>query len=112
MVYHSRLKIIDLHDRSSQPMKRDNFSIIYNGEIYNYIELRKELQKFYNFTTNSDTEVLLFSFLKWGKDIFKKIEGMYSFVIYDEKENIFSPLEIILDKNLYIILKKVRNFFQ
>ena len=45
MVYHSRLKIIDLHDRSSQPMKRDNFSIIYNGEIYNYIELRKELQK-------------------------------------------------------------------
>ena len=112
MVYHSRLKIIDLHDRSSQPMKRDNFSIIYNGEIYNYIELRKELQKFYNFTTNSDTEVLLFSFLKWGKDIFKKIEGMYSFVIYDEKRKyFFAARDYFGQKPLYYFKKKSEIFF-
>ena len=101
-IFHSRLKIIDLHKRSSQPMKRNGYSIVYNGEIYNYIELKKKLKKFFIFSTNSDTEVLLYAFLKWGKKMFDKIEGMYSFVIYkDEDSYFFAARDTFGQKPLY-----------
>ena len=84
-IFHARLNIIDLNSRSNQPMSINGYGIIYNGEIYNFKELRKLLEKSFIFKTSSDTEVLLYAYLKWGKKMFKKIEGMYSFVIYNLK---------------------------
>ena len=67
-LFHNRLSIIDFDKRSNQPMVSNckNFVIVFNGEIYNYIELRRELSKSYNFKTKSDTEVLLAAYKKWG----------------------------------------------
>ncbi len=82
---HKRLRIIDLED-GKQPMRsqRGN-AIVFNGEIYNYIELRELLvQKGYTFRTNSDTEVLLASYEIWGQDCLEKLNGMFSFVIFDK----------------------------
>lgn len=85
---HRRLSIIDLAN-GKQPMKNDdnNLIIVFNGEIYNYLELREELKKKnYKFKTNSDTEVLLKGYQEYGKDITKKLRGMFAFAIYNEKE--------------------------
>lgn len=83
---HRRLKIIDLDSRANQPMLTPDgvYAIIFNGEIYNYHSLRKELEAVgHQFTTSSDTEVLLFSFLQWGDKIFSRLRGMYAFAIWD-----------------------------
>jgi asparagine synthase (glutamine-hydrolysing) len=88
---HRRLSIIDLSARGHQPMERDNLVIVYNGEIYNYIELRKELErKGYVFSSGTDTEVILFAFKEWGKDCLSKFNGMWAFAIWDkEKKELF-----------------------
>lgn len=81
-----RLKIIDLNPTGHQPMFDDTrrYVIIYNGEIYNYIELRDELRKKgYTFSSASDTEVLLKSYLEWGEECMHKFNGMFAFAIYD-----------------------------
>ena len=81
---HKRLSIIDLNKRSNQPFSdnEEKHIIVYNGEIYNYIELKKELEKEkYIFSTTSDTEVLLKAYIHWGPNFLKKIKGMFSFVI-------------------------------
>ena len=82
---HNRLSIIDLDDSANQPFEIDDkYVIVFNGEIFNYIELRNELQKQgVTFTTNSDTEVLLKAYIQWGIDGFNKLNGMWAFVIYD-----------------------------
>ena len=81
--YHLRLSIIDLVS-GQQPMTRDGVTIAFNGEIYNYVELRKELKKLgTNFGTTSDTEVLLQSYLNWGTEFLQKLVGMFAFVIFD-----------------------------
>ena len=85
---HTRLSIIDLSPLGNQPMQTPDgrYSIIFNGEIYNYIEIRNELKILgYVFKTNTDTEVLLYSWIHWNKECFKKILGMFSFVIFDKK---------------------------
>jgi len=85
---HTRLKIIDLSDYSNQPMfdKYSNNWIVYNGEIYNYIEIRSELRNIgWNFITSSDTEVVLKAYIQWGKDAISKFNGMFSFAIFNEK---------------------------
>lgn len=86
----SRLSIIDLNSRNNQPMTTDNneFIIVFNGEIYNYLEIRKELNEFYEFNTTGDTEVLLNAYKHWGTECLNKIKGMFSFCIYDKKKNI------------------------
>jgi asparagine synthase (glutamine-hydrolysing) len=79
-----RLKIIDLSDRANQPFIYDNLVMVFNGEIYNFLELKEELKE-YEFKTNSDSEVLIYTFHKFG--IFgglKKIVGMFSIAIYDK----------------------------
>ena len=89
---HRRLKIIDLSDKANQPMTYLNkYTITYNGEIYNYIELREELKKSgYSFSTGSDTEVILAAYDKYGSDCVRKFNGMWAFALYDpEKEIIF-----------------------
>ncbi|MCB0317352.1 MAG: asparagine synthase (glutamine-hydrolyzing) [Bdellovibrionales bacterium] len=81
---HSRLSIIDIGNQSSQPFTSDGYTIIYNGELYNYLEIRKELEATgILFTTNSDTEVFLKAYIQWGPDCLKKCEGMWALAIYD-----------------------------
>jgi len=87
---HRRLSIIDLTAGGHQPMcvKERKLWITYNGEIYNYLEIREELEKKgYSFLTNSDTEVILNSYLEWGGDCLGKFNGMWAFVIYDREKN-------------------------
>lgn len=81
-----RLSIIDLNHSANQPMTDDEsrYVITFNGEIYNYIEIREKLiSKGHRFRTGSDTEVLLKSYIEWGKDSFPKFNGMFAFAIYD-----------------------------
>jgi asparagine synthase (glutamine-hydrolysing) len=86
---HLRLSIVDLDPRSNQPLKsfNDRYTIVYNGEIYNYPALKQQLEaKSYRFNTSSDTEVLLNSFIEWGEDCLLKLDGMFAFAIWDEEE--------------------------
>jgi asparagine synthase (glutamine-hydrolysing) len=81
---HRRLSLIDLSDAGNQPMHRDLVSIIFNGEIYNYRELRRELTaKGQQFTTDSDTEVILRAYQEWGTECFGRFRGMFALAIYD-----------------------------
>jgi len=85
---HVRLSIIDLNNRSNQPMTIGNLHISYNGEIYNYKEIRAELIKEgFNFETESDTEVLLIGYQFFGVGILDKLNGMFSFAIFDKENN-------------------------
>ena len=90
---HRRLKIIDLSDEANQPMhaEADRYSIVFNGEIYNYRELRAELEaRSINFQTNSDTEVLLKAYIEWGKIILTRLNGIFAFAVYDKhKQSLF-----------------------
>ena len=82
---HNRLSIIDLSDAANQPMEFDDLMIVYNGEVYNYLELRDELvKKGYRFRTNSDTEVVLAAYKEWGSDCVKRFVGMWAFAIWDK----------------------------
>jgi asparagine synthase (glutamine-hydrolysing) len=85
---HGRLSVIDLSAAASQPMPyRERYSIIHNGEIYNYIELRKELEKAgYSFSTQSDTEVIAAAYDHWDDECVEHFDGMFAFAIWDEKE--------------------------
>jgi asparagine synthase (glutamine-hydrolysing) len=86
---HRRLSIIDLSEGGVQPMERDGCIIIYNGEIFNYIELRKELQHAgYHFTGESDTEVIIRTYQAWGQKGFARLNGMWAFILIDLKKNL------------------------
>lgn len=81
---HRRLAIIDLAPRADQPMRQGNLAIVFNGEIYNYRELRAELSVLgYTFSTSSDTEVLLQAWRHWGADCLPRLEGMFAFALWD-----------------------------
>jgi asparagine synthase (glutamine-hydrolysing) len=83
---HVRLTIVDL-DSGAQPMSLDNgITIIFNGEIYNYIELREELGLDL-FKTHSDTEVILHAYQRWGEDCVQHLRGMFAFLIWDSKKD-------------------------
>ena len=88
---HSRLSIIDLNPRSNQPLYdvTNRYIIVFNGEIYNFRTLKSEIGNRYNFTTNSDTEVLLAAYIVYGKEMLDKLNGCFSFSIYDKKRNYF-----------------------
>ena len=88
---HRRLAIIDLSQAATQPMHYlQRYTIVYNGEIYNYIELRKELKKAgYHFHTNSDTEVILAAYDCYKEKCVQYFDGMFAFGIWDEKEQRF-----------------------
>lgn len=104
---HNRLAIIDLDSRSNQPFKIDNYEIVFNGEIYNYQEIKKELiKKGYEFNTNSDTEVLLVGYKAYGEEILDKLNGMFAFVIYDSIKNIFFGARDRLGKKPFFYYKK------
>jgi asparagine synthase (glutamine-hydrolysing) len=104
---HNRLSIIDLSTNANQPFYSEcgNFILVYNGEIYNYPELKKELQHKYTFTTQSDTEVLLNSFLEWGEKSLDKLKGMFSFAIWDKrKQKLFAARDRFGVKPFYYFL--------
>ncbi|TDQ19622.1 asparagine synthase (glutamine-hydrolysing) [Algoriphagus boseongensis] len=85
---HNRLSILDLSDAANQPFHLfdGRYQLIFNGEIYNYLEIRKRLESSFNFKTKSDTEVLLYSFIHWGEGCLKELNGMFSFAIWDSRE--------------------------
>ena len=81
---HLRLSILDLDVRSHQPMQFEEFTIVFNGEIYNFQEIKKELMGLgYAFNTTGDTEVLLKGYKEWGESIVPKLNGMFAFAIYN-----------------------------
>jgi asparagine synthase (glutamine-hydrolysing) len=102
---HSRLSIIDLDERSNQPFSFNGATLVFNGEIYNYIEVRNKLKKQgHTFTTNSDTEVLLKAYLEYGEDCVQHFNGMWAFAIWDENNNkLFLSRDRFAEKPLYYI---------
>jgi asparagine synthase (glutamine-hydrolysing) len=102
---HRRLSIIDLDSHAKQPMISTckNFVIVFNGEIYNYQEIKEQLkQKGYSFHTKSDTEVLLNAFIEYGIDAVKQFIGMFAFAIYDKKnEKVYIVRDRLGIKPLY-----------
>ncbi len=86
---HRRLAIVDLKDRAAQPMSEvgGRYWITYNGEVYNFAEIRRDLlAKNHAFTTESDTEVILKSYIEWGPGCLERFNGMFAFVIWDDRE--------------------------
>ena len=116
---HTRLSIIDVAIHSHQPMEMDNLVLTFNGEIYNYLEIKEELLSLgYIFNTLSDTEVLLKAYAEWGEKCVKKFNGMWAFSILDkEKQTLFlsrdrfgvKPLYYIYDKNRFIFASEIKS---
>ncbi len=102
---HSRLSIIDLDNRSNQPFIYEKYIIVFNGEIYNFVEIRKKLLRLgYQFSTNSDTEVLLMAYIEYGENCVNYFNGMWSFAIWDGiKENLFLSRDRFGEKPLYYL---------
>lgn len=85
---HNRLSIIDLHECSNQPMiDKHGRVLIFNGEIYNFSELKETLKSEWEFKTSSDTEVILAAYDKWGRDCARHFNGDWAFALFDPKEN-------------------------
>lgn len=103
-----RLAIIDLKSKNLCPYQEDKYILCFNGEIYNYIELKNELRKKgWSFKTDSDTEVLLKSYRQWGVKCLDKFNGMFAFAIYDG-EKIFMARDIAGEKPLYYKLSPLK----
>ncbi len=117
---HRRLSLIDLSTAGHQPMSDEHLTIIFNGEIYNYKELKSTLQHYgYQFRTNSDTEVILKAFLHWGTDAFEYFNGMFALAIWDEKNKQIilardhagiKPLYYYLDHECLYFASEIRAF--
>ncbi|MEO7489641.1 MAG: asparagine synthase (glutamine-hydrolyzing) [Ferruginibacter sp.] len=101
---HRRLSILDLSPAAAQPMHYLNrYTIVYNGEIYNYIEIKEELQKMgYRFQNKSDTEVILAAYDCWKEDCLEQFDGMFAFAILDKKERtLFAARDRFGEKPFY-----------
>lgn len=101
---HNRLSIIDLDESSNQPMVSDdgNLVLVFNGEIYNYRQLREILEKRYDFKTDGDTEVVLAAFKRWGPACLNHFNGMFGMAIWDkEKEELFVARDRLGIKPVY-----------
>src|SRR4029450_13335182 len=89
---HRRLSILDLSPLGRQPMgdPTGSFWLTFNGEIYNFKELRKELEEAgYVFKSQTDTEVMLHGYRHWGEKVVERLQGMFAFCLYDRKKRIF-----------------------
>lgn len=107
VLVHTRLSIIDLSEAANQPFLSDDgrYTLVFNGEIFNYLELREELKQLgVNFATESDTEVLLKAYQHWGEACLHKFNGMWAFCIWDEEEqSLFLARDRFGIKPLYFI---------
>ena len=111
---HNRLSIIDLSENASQPMfSRDGKKVVvFNGEIYNYRDLKEKIGERYEFKTDSDTEVLLALYEVHGDDFLQMIEGMFAFCIVDlERKRILCARDRVGEKPLYYFLNERKNLF-
>lgn len=120
---HRRLSIIDLGG-GDQPIYNEDKSkvIVFNGEIYNYLELRDILKKDgHKFKTNSDTEVIIHGYEKWGKDLPKQLRGMFAFAIYDKNDkSLFlardnfgiKPLYYYQNNNTFMFASEIKSFLE
>lgn len=112
---HRRLSILDLSKKGIQPMKTKNgkFIISFNGEIFNYVELREDLiSKGYTFKSKTDTEVLLYGYQEYGKDFVKKLNGQFAFCVYDvEREELFLARDQVGINPLYYYFKDSKFIF-
>jgi asparagine synthase (glutamine-hydrolysing) len=110
---HTRLSILDLSNNGSQPMFSidRNYCIVFNGEIYNHLDLRNELQKLnYKFISESDTETILYSYIEWGDNFLKKLNGIFALAIFDKKNsNLFFARDQMGVKPFYYYLDS-KNF--
>ena len=120
---HSRLSIQDLSKNASQPMSLNDgrYTIIFNGEIYNFKKLKSEYLSNENFKSNSDTEVVLKLFIKFGNKFLSMLNGMYAFSIYDKKTNRFffardefgiKPLYYNFTNERFIFSSEIKTFFK
>jgi asparagine synthase (glutamine-hydrolysing) len=105
---HLRLSILDLDVRSHQPMQFEELTIVFNGEIYNFQDIKKELIVLgYAFNTTGDTEVLLKGYKEWGESIVQKLNGMFAFAIYDAtRKKIFCSRDRLGVKPFYYFWKE------
>jgi asparagine synthase (glutamine-hydrolysing) len=111
---HRRLSIIDLSHEADQPMHyADRYTIVFNGEIYNYVELKKTLvQQGYTFKTQSDTEVLMALYHRDKEDCLRLLDGMFSFVIYDKIDNmVFCARDRFGEKPFFYDYKEGEYFY-
>jgi asparagine synthase (glutamine-hydrolysing) len=111
---HNRLSIIDISENANQPFISSNkrFVLCFNGEIYNYLELKEELKTSYSFITTSDTEVLLAAYMKWGKSCLSRLNGMFSFAIWDNQEStLFAARDRFGVKPFYYAIKENSFYF-
>lgn len=107
-----RLKILDLKSENLCPMEDENFVLCYNGEIYNFLEIKNLLKKKYLFKTSSDTEVLFNAWKEWGEEVFNKLNGMFAFSIYDKKKKfLYLARDIPGEKPLYYYSLGSKFFF-
>jgi asparagine synthase (glutamine-hydrolysing) len=119
---HRRLSFLDLSSAGHQPMKTPDgkLQIIFNGEIYNFREIREELLSYgHQFHTQSDTEVILAAYVQWGVDSFSRFNGMFALAMWDESTNEIilardhagiKPLYFHLSKDLFVFASEVRAF--
>lgn len=111
---HRRLSILDLSEAAAQPFHyHERYSIIHNGEIYNYIELRQELKKKgYDFRTQTDTEVLVAAYDCWKENCLQQFDGMFAFAIWDEKEKeLFAARDRFGEKPFFFFYAPQKNSF-
>lgn len=110
---HRRLSIIDLNSVSNQPFKSADgrYALVFNGEIYNYRDIRAQL-KDYNFKTESDTEVVLAAYIKWGEHCLRSFNGMFAFAIWDsQKKELFIARDRLGIKPLYYFISNEEFIF-
>lgn len=110
---HNRLSIIDLSEEANQPMERELNSLIFNGEIYNYVEVREDLKRLgYTFHTTSDTEVILVAYEAWGESCVERFMGMWAFALWDgQKQKLFCSRDRFGIKPFYYIWRDGRFYF-
>ena len=111
----TRLKIIDLSERAAQPMfdSDKKIGIVFNGEIYNFNEIKKELKELgHNFNSDSDTEVIIYAYKEWGYDCVKRFNGMWAFAIFDKnKDKLFLSRDRLGKKPLFYYCKNNKFIF-
>lgn len=101
---HTRLSIVDLDHRADQPFHRDDCVLVFNGEIYNFPELKAELEADGDvFQTTGDTEVIIAAYRRWGRDCVKRFEGMWAFALFDQRDQtLFLSRDRFGEKPLYL----------
>ena len=119
---HRRLSILDLSSHGHQPMNFDDIEIVYNGEVYNFVEIKKELERFgYIFSSHTDTEVILKAYHKWGLEALSKLNGMFSISIYDKRiSKVFlirdragiKPLYWYYENSMLLYASELKSFHQ